>query len=337
MMNKPGLILGFALALWFVSLQGAAFGASVGTTTADILKINQGARPSALGGTYTAMGDDAYAVAYNPAGLVFVRASQLIVFHLDSLADISYEYLTFATAMGAENAFALNAIYRHSPPIDNQNGNPIVKTDDLVAGLSYARKFSPAFRAGATLKYVQSTLDTLTGSAIAFDVGAQLDKLPYGIRVGLAVQNLGTGMTFNPASSSDPLPMFLRAGIGTRQVIEGRDLNIAVEVFKPADQDIKMSVGGEFWLFPELFAVRGGYKFEHLSTPFGGTNAVTGQPFPSVSNAFQNYTLGCTLTRRFEGDDFSLDIAYNPATFTTTVQDTFFFGLNFKFNQLRLL
>jgi len=311
--------------------------ASVGTTTADILKINQGARPSALGGAYTALGDDAYAVGYNPAGLVFVKASQLILFHLDSLADISYEYLTFATAMGSENVFAFNTIYRHSPPIDNQNGNKPVNTDDLVAGLSYARKFSSAFRAGVTLKYVQSTLDTLSGSAIAFDIGAQLDKLPYGIRLGLAVQNLGTGMTFNPASSADPLPMFLRFGVGTHQVIDGnKDLNIAVEVFKPADQDIKMSVGGEFWLFPELFAVRGGYKFEHLTSPFGGSDPNTGQPYPSVSNAFQNYTLGCTLTRRFEGDDLSLDIAYNPATFTTTVQDTFFFGLNFKFNQLRI-
>jgi hypothetical protein len=55
-----------------------------------------------------------------------------------------------------------------------------------------------------------------------------------------------------------------------------------------------------------------------------------------VSNAFQNYTLGCTLTRNIDGDDFSIDIAYDPADFSTTTQDSFFFALNLRFNQLRI-
>jgi hypothetical protein len=84
-----------------------------------------------------------------------------------------------------------------------------------------------------------------------------------------------------------------------------------------------MAIGAEAWLFPNLFSVRGGFKFESL-----------GQ---STGNVFNNYTLGCTLTRQFDGDDFSVDIAYDPADFGTTSQDTFFFGLNLKFNQLRIL
>jgi hypothetical protein len=302
------------------------YAGGVGTTTADILKINYGARPAAMGGAYTAMGDDAYSIDYNPAGLVMVRASQLIITHLDSLADISYEYLTFATAWGTDNVLAVNTAYRHMPPIDNQPGDPSIKavnSDDVLISGTYATKFDANIRAGLTIKYLQSDLATFSASAVAFDIGFQLDKLPYGIRAGLAVQNLGTGMTFNPASSADQLPMFIRIGIGDHQVIEGnRDLNIGVEIFKPADQDIKMGVGGEFWMFPELFAVRAGYKFESLGKTTG--------------NVFDNYTLGCTLTRRIDDDDFSIDIAYDPATFGSTSQDTFFFGLNFKFNQLRI-
>lgn len=296
---------------------------SVGTTTADILKINQGARPAAMGGTYTAMGDDAYSINYNPAGLALVKASQLVVLHLDSLASISYEYLTFASAFGTNNVFAVNATYRHAPLIDNQNGNPAVNADDLLCSLTYATKFSQSIRAGATIKYLKSDLGSLSGSAVAFDLGVQIDKLPYGIRAGLSVQNIGTGMTFNPGSPADPLPMFIRLGVGTHQVIDGKkDLNVGIEVFKPSDQDIKMGAGAEFWIFPELFAVRGGYKFEGLGLTTG--------------NVFQNYSLGCTLTRDIDGDDFSIDIAYNPADFTSTVQNTFFFALNLKFNQFRL-
>ncbi len=321
-----------------------ALSQTVGTTTADILKINEGARPAAMGGAYTAMGDDIYSLSYNPAGLSYLKASQLVLEHLDSLAGIEYEYLSFGTAWGSSNVLAFNATYRSQPLIDNDNGNPAVSTYDLLASLSYATKLGSNFRAGATVKYLQSELANYTASAVAFDLGAVLDHLPYGIRAGASVQNVGTGMTFTPSGStssngapSEPLPLFLRFGLGTHQVIDSyKDLNIGIEVFKPSDQDLKLGLGGEFWIFPQLFVVRAGYKIENLGTPYGGINSVTNQPFPGVSNAFQDYTLGCSLTREIDGDDFTIDLAYDPADFSTTTQDTFFFALNLRFNQLRI-
>ncbi|HVZ81947.1 MAG TPA: PorV/PorQ family protein [bacterium] len=325
-------------------MAGSACAQTVGTTTADILKINQGTRPSAMGGVFTAMGDDVYSMSYNPAGLSYIKATQVVLLHLDSLADIQYEYLALGTAFGSGDVLGLNLTYRHSPTIDNNNGNPPVNTDDLLGGLSCALKLMPDLRAGLSIKYLKSTLANYSGTAIAFDLGAVLDHLPYGCKVGAAVQNLGTGMTFTPGGTgagsgypSENLPMFLRLGIGTHQVFDGnKDFNAAVEVFKPADQDIKLGVGAEFWLFPQLFAVRGGYKFENLGNLFGGTDPNTGNAFPGVPNTFDNYSLGCTLTRRIDGDDFSVDIAYNPANFTSTTSDTFFFALNLKFNQFRI-
>jgi hypothetical protein len=300
---------------------------TVGTTTADFLKINDGAVPAGMGGCYTAMGQDIYSISYNPAGLSYIRASQMAVMHLDSLASIQYEYFSFASGTNS-NVFATNITYRHQPPIDNGNGNPPVNADDLAVQGGYAFKFSDSFRCGLTLKYIQSDLAGYTASTVAMDAGVVLDKLPYGLRAGLSIQNLGPGMNFDPnakpAIPPDPLPMFIRFGLGTHQVLDGgRDMNLAIEVFKPSDQDIKMGLGGEFWLFPQLFAVRAGYKIEGLGTP--------------TQNVFQDYTLGVTLTRDFDGDDFSLDIAYDPADFSTTLEDTFFFAINIKFNQLHLL
>lgn len=341
--NRNPKVLGVILGVLSFS---RAWAGSVGTTTADILKINNGIRPAAMGGAYTAMGDDLYSINYNPAGLSYIKASQVVFFHLDSLASIQYEYLAFGTAWGSGNVLASNIIYRHMDPIDNQPGNPLVpavNSDDLLASLSYALKVGDNFRLGATGKFLKSDLASFSSTAIALDLGAVMDRLPYGIKIGASVQNLGTAMTFDTNSPSDPLPLFLRLGIGTHQVFEGnRDLNVGVELFKPADQDIKLGIGAEFWLFPELFAVRGGYKIENFSV-YGGTLASPPQgpnppntPAPLIANAFQNYTLGCTLTRRIDGDDFSVDIAYNPANFTSTTEDTFSFGLYFKFNQLRI-
>jgi|SRR5579859_9063 len=316
--------------------------AGAGTTTADILKINQGARPAGMAGVYTAMGDDGYSVDYNPAGLAPMRASQVILLHLTSLADISYENLIFATPVGNDSTLASNFEYRYSPPINNQPGNPLVppvSTDDLLGSLSYALQFSGGLRVGATFKYVKSDLASFSASAIAVDLGAQLEsKLPWGLRVGLSIQNLGTGMSFTQAYSgstatSASLPMFIRLGIGTHQVIDQKkDLNVGIEIFKPSDQDIKLAAGMEYWAFPDLFAVRGGYKLENFSVigeTFGATTVHT-------PNAFTDYTLGFTLTRRIDTDDFSLDVAYDPANFVSTTEATFFFALNFKFNQLRI-
>src|SRR5258708_2355591 len=223
------IILGLSSLIFFGGIVLRVEAGSVGTTTADILKINQGTRPDGMGGAYTAMGDDAYAANYNPAGLSYIKASQLVMLHLDSLADIQYEFITFATSWEGNNTIAVNGTYRHSPPIDNQNGNPPVNTDDLLGTLSYSRKFSESVRAGLTVKYLVSTLGPLTGSAVAFDGGIILDKLPYGLRAGFSFQNLGTGMTFNASSPADALPLFLRLGLGTHQVIDkNKDLNIGV-------------------------------------------------------------------------------------------------------------
>ncbi|HTC21605.1 MAG TPA: hypothetical protein VK859_12200, partial [bacterium] len=59
------------LSIGLLFLNQSARSQTVGTTTADILKINEGARPAAMGGAYTAMGDDIYSISYNPAGLSY--------------------------------------------------------------------------------------------------------------------------------------------------------------------------------------------------------------------------------------------------------------------------
>ena len=305
---------------------------TVGTTTADILKINQGARPAAMAGAYTAIGDDAYSVNYNPAGIVGVRAPQLVVLHSDHLAYIAYEYFTFALPWGTKRALAANLTYRHTgtidnPPLPGEPDNPPVSASDTLFTVSAAQNFNDKFAVGLTGKYLGSNLAEYKASAFCVDLGFKMLKLPYNIKGGLAVQNLGTSMDFvknDLENVKDPLPMFIRAGVGWGTFINKRkELNVGLEFFKPSDQPPKMALGGEFWLFEKLFAVRAGMKREQISKDPG--------------NLFHNYTLGFTLTRAFEGSDFSLDFAYNPAAFELTIEDTYFVALNIRFNRLHIL
>ncbi len=334
----------FALALCGSACFTPLRAQTVGTTTADILKINDGIRPAAMGGAYTAMGDDLYCINYNPAGLSYIKASQAVFFHLDSLASIQYEYLAFGTAWGSGNVLAGNVIYRHMDPIDNQPGVlPAVNSDDLLSSLSYAMKLGDNLRLGITGKFLKSDLASFSATALAFDAGVVLDRLPLGIKAGLSIQNVGTAMTFEQNSSSDPLPIYIRLGIGTHQMIDkDKDLDFELDLLKPStqgsgllDQGLQLELGAEYWVFPRLFAVRAGYDLQNIGALYGGKDFF-GNNAPGVPNAFNNYTLGCTLTRPLDDCDLSVDIAYAPANFTSTTEDTFSFGLYFKFNQLRI-
>jgi hypothetical protein len=313
-------ILAFALTVILCSFSTVQAG-TVGTNTADILKINYGARPAGLGGAFTAMCDDSYSANYyNPAGLAGVRVPELILLHSSHLANINYEFLAFSTPWGAKRVLGLHVNYRHTPPIDNSNGLPPVSTSDIVASLSVAQRFKD-FNVGLTAKYINSTLDVVSGTAYAADLGVQYYGLPYNFKVGLSILNLGTKMTF--ISKTESLPMFIRAGVAWSTLIKGKKrLNLDVDVFKPSDQPLKMALGGEIWLFEKLFAVRGGAKREGIAKDPG--------------NLFHNYTLGFTLTRPIKDTDMALDFAFNPAAYDLTTEDTYFAALTFKFNRLKI-
>jgi len=304
---------------------------TVGTTTADLLKINQGARPAGMAGAYTAVGDDAYSVNYNPAGLIGVRSPQLILLHSDHLAYIAYEYGVFAFPWKADRALAVNFTYRHTgsidnPPLPGEPDNPAVSASDFLVAISGAKDFGGKFSVGLTAKYLTSNLAGYKSAAYAGDFGVKFLQLPYNIKAGLSVQNIGSSMDFvknDLENLKDPLPMFIRGGLGwATKVNRKRDLNIGVEMFKPKDQPLKMALGAEFWLFEKLFAVRAGMKREKISSDPG--------------NLFHTYTIGFSLTRAFEGTDLSLDFAYNPAKYELTTEDTYFVAINARFNTLRV-
>jgi hypothetical protein len=303
------------------AMAGTAFSGTVGTDTADILKINYGARPAGMAGAYTAMCDDSYSANYyNPAGLCGVRAPEAILLHSNHLADIQYEFLAFSTPWGTQRTLGFNLNYRHMTPIDNNNAYPAVDASDVVVSLTAAQRYQD-FNFGVTAKYISSTLADTSGTAYALDLGVQYLGLPYNFKAGFAILNFGTKMTF--VQESEPLPMFIRAGLAWTTMIKGKKrLNLDLDVFKPSDQPLKMAIGGELWLFEKLFAVRIGDKREGISKNPG--------------NLFNNYTLGFSLTRPIKDTDMSLDFAFNPASYDLTTEDTYFAALSFRFNHLKI-
>src|ERR1019366_8734663 len=85
--------------LFLISIAKPASAAS-GTEGASFLDIPVGARPAALGSAYSALAADAYAPVWNPAGLGFVRQTEVAGQHLSYLESVHDEYLGLAQPAG---------------------------------------------------------------------------------------------------------------------------------------------------------------------------------------------------------------------------------------------
>ena len=67
----------------------------VGTSGAQFLKIGAGARPTAMGDSFVAVGEDVNAVYFNPAGIAEISRPEMSVMHTQWIADTSYDFGAF--------------------------------------------------------------------------------------------------------------------------------------------------------------------------------------------------------------------------------------------------
>ncbi len=98
----PGFLIIFlsllvGVLIFFVS---PAFAGGVGTTGANFLKIQPGARGVALGGAFGAVADDAFGAYWNPAGIAEQPNSSLGFSHIEWLEGVTYDYIGSVFPLG---------------------------------------------------------------------------------------------------------------------------------------------------------------------------------------------------------------------------------------------
>jgi len=202
---------------------------------AVFLMIWPGSRPTALGGAFSGIADDASAAYYNPGGLGFQKDINLSLMHVNWLPelwpDMYYEYLAASAPFKDIGTFAFNGVYLTTGETQVQDGSGNIigsyTTFDLSMGVAYGRDLTPKIAVGGGLKFIYSflvpewVLDRLPelgldqgGSALSWAVDAGVLYNPFkNLGLGLALQNLGPPMSFYANSDPDPLPLMLRAGV----------------------------------------------------------------------------------------------------------------------------
>jgi hypothetical protein len=241
----------------------------VGTIGAQFLKLPFDARGTAMGAAFTAIADDASAVFWNPAGLARLSGPTFAIHHTPWLADIQLSQATYVSRVRfVPGVFAVHgrALYLPEDKVRTvfrpEGDGTTFDAGDLALGLSYARSLTDKFSTGIGVNWIRSTLAAYTAQAVTFDFGTLYDTGFRSFRIGMAIQNIGSDMTF----IEDPVkvPTIFRVGMSSILFDRaGQRILVSGEFAHPPDNSERANVGMEYSMRDLLF-LRGGwfYRFD---------------------------------------------------------------------------
>lgn len=213
-MNTKIFISTLPLSIWIVSslfVSVEAKSSNAGTTSAQFLKIPLAARPIALGKTFTALADDANAIAWNPAGLsqseLSFAASQRIQTVLDSQGQFFAGTLPAFKKRGGiglgVTLFSIKDIERRTSETAEPEGK--FSSQDYAISIGYGHKFKNGFSLGGAFKIVQQQLQNYSANGFTGDIGLIYSHPNFPkLKFGIVTQNLGGDLKFKNVSEKFP-------------------------------------------------------------------------------------------------------------------------------------
>lgn len=244
--------------------------AKVGTYAMQFLKIGPSARATGMGNAFTAIANDATATYWNPAGMVEVTNTSVVLEHTFWPADIALDYATavfsmpFLPGTWGVSARALS----HDPQKERTIFLPggtgrEFDSGDMSFGISYAQYFTDKFSAGGTVHFIHSGLAEKSVNTYAVDFGLIYRIGFQGMRLGMMIQSLGGKVNYDNRESK--MPTLFKVSLSMAAYERGvHSLNAVGEFSHPSDNTETMNVGGEY-SFNQFFYLRGGYNIDYDS------------------------------------------------------------------------
>lgn len=260
-----------------------------GTATAQFLKIPVGARAAAMGESFIAVANDASALYWNPAGITQFDRHEVIVAHTEWLVDVRHQFFGAVYHLSPEDAVGLAVTSVHTDDMavttefQPAGTGAYFRFSDLAIGATYARKLTPQFSAGVTVRYIEETLDILSMRGVMVDLGtyywmglgsarfsAVISHFGNQIRPTGTLETMGGGQVTSFQEFSPPT-MF-RFGFAFEPINEpDHVLTTSIQLNHPNDNSENISLGAEYqWM--KTFAIRAGYRLnvEEQGLTLGG-------------------------------------------------------------------
>lgn len=252
-------------------------GQRAGISTAQFLKIGIGSRAAAMGDAFVAVANDASALYWNPAGLVQSENSQVIFSHNEWLVDIKHDFAGAFYRLSGNDAVgvAVTALHMKDMPVTTEampfGTGEYFSFGDMAFALTYSRKMTEQFSFGATVRYVEETMDRLKMRGVMVDLGTFYWTGLGSSRFAVTVSNFGNNMApdgnvtlFGKREKSDwqsfSPPTVFRVGFAFEPYqSDEHAVTTSIQLNHPNDNSENVSTGVEY-RWRNLLFLRGGYK-----------------------------------------------------------------------------
>jgi len=301
----------------------------LGTAGGQELLIPVGARGLALGGSALSSASGVDALFWNPAGLAKMQGNGEAMFsQMSYIADIGVSYGAVGVKAGSvgDIALSIKSLSFGDIPVTNEtfpDGTGQTYSPSFIDfGFTYATRLSDRVSFGITATLVTEKIMSTSATSVAFSGGLQYQGLGLpGLSLGVAVKNVGGGLTFDGAdllaqaapvganreatyykisTSTADLPTSLEIGLSYLVSFnENLKLNVSTQFQNNNYMDDEYKLGGEV-MYNDLLFVRGGYSF-----------APSAAKDPTGQTSYQyDYTFGAGVKFDLGGATASIDYAY---------------------------
>jgi hypothetical protein len=244
---------------------------SAGTTSFEFLRSQYSPRGAAMGGNLMAIKNDIQAIFYNPASLSGHPDRTWTINYVNHLIDFQAGNIAYAQPVKKLGNLSAGLLYFNYGDFNETDefGEPTGRTFgasefSFILGLS--NPLGSGFDYGIDLKYIYSSLDNFSASAIALDAGI-IYTVPSidDFTLGVSLLNLGTTLD-NYTDHQEKLPLILHLGFAKKLehlpllLTAGfQDLTASESEF--TDRFKRFALGGEFDV-SEIIKFRLGYQNE---------------------------------------------------------------------------
>ncbi len=279
---KKLLLISFVLIFAYSNANAQLFptlgGQRAGISTAQFLKIGVGGRASAMGDAFIAVANDASSLYWNPAGLVQFSDDQIMFSHNKWVVDINHDFLGAVYHLGKDYALGVSIIglSMDKMPVTTEfapfGTGEFFTFSDVAIALTYSQKMTDKFSFGATVRYMEETLDKLKMRGVMIDLGTYYWTGLGTTRFAVAVSNFGAelapdgdvvlvGKRKKSEWQSFAPPTMFRIGFAFEPYqTEMHRITASVQLNHPNDNSENFAIGFEYEWSKILF-LRGGYKF----------------------------------------------------------------------------
>lgn len=198
----------------------------VGTTAANFLKLEVGARAVSLAGAFTAISNDASALHWNPAGMANFHRLTATYNNINLYAGIKHQFLGLIVPMGINNFFGFSLNYVDIGKIEKttafqpEGTGLFFSNFNMAVGISYARMLTDRVLFGITGRWVHEQIWQEKADGLCGDIGVIYSPGISGIKVGMSITNFGPEMAMDdgPLQTFSDTPAEDQPGIGNRNL-----------------------------------------------------------------------------------------------------------------------